>query len=330
MEQVQRPEELIKRYLLGELSTAEQTAIEDEYFLDRSKYDQVRQAEDDLIDRFARGSLSQADRERFEMAYLANPQRRRHVKFSQAFAQVLDEELSARNSVKGSTEVRIGGGQKIISRWSQPIDKIDGRRQVLWLAFTVTALFIASIGMWLLYENSRLRAQLAETQREVEAQRQRANTHVQKIGELETRAQELTEERTRFRDQLQGQAVAEAGSTRSAPASVIFPLTISVFRDSGQETPLLIIPQGVKEVGLLLNPSEQKFPSYQVMLLRADGMELFSRRGVGPRSSESPDFMVRIPSRKFADGDNVLSVSGISSTGELETLSRTIIKVRRR
>lgn len=329
MEQAQRPEELIKRYLLGELSTSEQTAIEDEYFLDRSKYDQVRKTEDDLIDSYARGALAQADRERFERAYLANPQRRRHVKFSQAFAQVLDEELSARNSVEGPTEVRIYGGQKVASRWSQLIDRHDGRRLALRLAFTIAALFIAFIGMWLANENSRLRAQLAKTQREVEVQRQSAHMRAQKIGELETRAKELTEERKRLQDQRQAQAVAESGSTRSAPSSVIFPLTISVFRDSGQETPVLIIPRGVKEVGLLLNPSEQRFPSYLVTLLRVDGMELFSRKGVGPRSSESLEFMVRIPSRKFANGDNVLSVSGISSAGELETLSRSIIKVRR-
>ncbi len=330
MEKAQRPEELIKRYLLGDLSTAEQTAIEDEYFLDGSKYDQLRKAEDDLIDRYARGALSQADRERFEIAYLANPQRRRHVKFSQAFAQVLDEELSARNSVERSADVRTDRGQKVVSQWSQLIDRIDGRRLALRLASTIAALFIASIGMWSVNRNSRLRAQLAETQREVEAQRQSAHALVQKIADLETRAQELTEERTRLQDQLQAQAVVEAGSTRSEPASIIFPLTISVFRDPGQETPVLIIPRGVEEVRLLLNPSEQRFPDYQVMLLRVDGKELFSRKGIRPRSSESPDIMVRIPSRKFANGDNMLSVSGISSTGELETLSRSIIKVRRR
>jgi hypothetical protein len=39
--------------------------------------------------------------------------------------------------------------------------------------------------------------------------------------------------------------------------------------------------------------------------------------------------LVNVPARKFASGDNVLSLSGITSTGEVETLSKTIIKVKR-
>jgi anti-sigma factor RsiW len=129
MDRTQGPEDLIKRYLLGELSAEEQTALEDEYFLDRVKYDQLRQAEDDLIDSYARGALAPADRERFEQAYLANPQRRRHVKFSRAFARVMDEELSARSPIERSTGMReIERQHRFFSWWSKLIDMLHGRR----------------------------------------------------------------------------------------------------------------------------------------------------------------------------------------------------------
>jgi anti-sigma factor RsiW len=82
MERIDSQEDLIKRYLLGELSEAEQTALEDEYFIDPSEYDRLCKAEDELLDRYARGSLPEADRERFERSYLTNPQRRRHVMFA--------------------------------------------------------------------------------------------------------------------------------------------------------------------------------------------------------------------------------------------------------
>jgi hypothetical protein len=329
MEQRQRPEDLIKRYLLGDLSASEQIALEDEYFLNRAKYDQVRQVEDDLVDSYTRGALTLADRERFEQAYLTNPQRRRHVKFSRAFARVLDEERSARSSVEHSTGVRqIDRQGWPLSWWSNLIDMLRGRRFAVQLAFIITALFFAFSGIWFLIETSRLRARLAEAQQEVETQQRLANTQAQKIADLETRAKESTEERMRLQDQLQ--AVIEDGSTRSAPASVIFPLTISVFRDAGQEAQTLIIPPGVDEVSLLLNLSEHRFPSYQVMLLRVDGKEVFSRKGVRPRSTNATEFlMVSVPARKFATGDNILSVGGIGSTGEVETISKTIIKVRR-
>jgi anti-sigma factor RsiW len=333
MERTQRPEDLIKRYLLGELSAAEQTALEDEYFLDRAKYDQLRQAEDDLIDGYTRGSLSPADRERFERAYLANPQRRRHVNFSRAFAQVLDEELAARSPVERSTgKLQIDRQYRLLSWWSNLIDLLRGRRFAVRLAFALAALFFAFGGMWFVIETSRLHVRLAEVQQEVEAQQQFAKTQAEKIADLETQAKELTEERMRLQDQLQAtkQAPKEDSSTRAALASIIFPLAISVFRDSGQEAQTLIIPRGVEEVGLLLNLSEHKFPSYLVMLLRIDGKEMFSSRGVRPQPTDALDsVMVRVPARKFTTGDNVLSVSGISSTGEVETISKTILKVRR-
>ena len=53
MERIDSQEDLINRYLLGELSAAEQTALEDEYFGDESKYDRLCKAEDELLDRYA-------------------------------------------------------------------------------------------------------------------------------------------------------------------------------------------------------------------------------------------------------------------------------------
>src|SRR5262245_61060877 len=106
MERIDSQEEMIKRYLLGELSEAEQIALEDEYFIDSSVYDRFYKAEDELLDRYARGSLSNADRERFERRYLTNPQRRRHVKFAKALAQVVDENRAAKRAAPQTAGVR--------------------------------------------------------------------------------------------------------------------------------------------------------------------------------------------------------------------------------
>src|SRR5512145_709088 len=105
MKQTQGSEELIERYLLGELSAAEQTALENEYFVDQAKYDQICKAEDDLLDRYARGVLSPADRERVERRYLTNPWRQRHVEFAKALTQVTEGERAARSAAKGTTDV---------------------------------------------------------------------------------------------------------------------------------------------------------------------------------------------------------------------------------
>jgi hypothetical protein len=326
MERINSQEDLIKRYLLGELSAAEQTALEDEYFGDESGYDRLCKAEDALLDRYARDSLSEADRERFERSYLTNPQRRRHVMFAKALAQVVDENLAAsRAGPQPAGRERIERPDARLSWLSSLARPPHGPRFALSIA---AALLIGLGGAWLVIETSRLRAQLAEALREGETQRLLARTQAQRVGDLEAQYRRLAEERERLQAQLE--AVKEKASP--TPAPVIFALSISAFRDSeGQEARELIIPRDAEEARLRINLAEHEFPSYQVMLLTTDGKEVFVRKGLRPQATRKGDVLiVSVPARKFAGGDNVLALGGISAAGEVETLGKAIVKVRRR
>src|SRR5262249_26006733 len=153
MKQTDRPEDLIERYLLGELSAADQVALEDEYFIDQAKYDQLCKTEDELIDRYARGSLSTADSERFERCYLTNPRRRRHVKFAKALTQVIDGELPAGSTAqRRSDRHHIESPDADISWRSRLVALPRGLRFALGLALTIAALLIASGGTWFAIE----------------------------------------------------------------------------------------------------------------------------------------------------------------------------------
>jgi hypothetical protein len=67
------------------------------------------------------------------------------------------------------------------------------------------------------------------------------------------------------------------------------------------------------------------------MLLTTDGREVFAIKGLSPQATRNGYVLiVNIPARKFAGGENVISLSGISAAGEVETLGKTIVKVRRR
>jgi hypothetical protein len=67
------------------------------------------------------------------------------------------------------------------------------------------------------------------------------------------------------------------------------------------------------------------------MLLTTEGREVFARKGLRPQAtSKGYVLIVSVPAGRFADGDNVISLSGISAAGEVETLGKTIVKVKRR
>lgn len=326
MERIDIQEDLIKRYLLGELSEAEQTALEDKYFIDPSEYDRLCKAEDELLDAAARGSLSEADRERFERSYLTNPRRRRHVMFAKALAQVVDENRAAKRAAPQTA------GRERIERpdsgpsWLSHLARLP-RGLRLALSATAALLFILG-GTWLLIETSRLRARLTEALREGEAQRLQAQTQARQIADLEAQYKQLAEERVRLQAQLQS-ANEKVSPT---PAPVIYALSLRAFRDpGGQGARPLIIPRGAEEARLRINLTGHEFPGYQVMLLTADGKEVFVIKGVSPQATGGGYVLiVSIPARKFADGDNVISLGGVSSAGEVETLGKAIVKVRRR
>jgi hypothetical protein len=326
MERIDSQEDLIERYLLGELSAAEQTALEDEYFGDEFKYDRLCKAEDDLLDRYARGSLPEADRERFERGYLTNPRRRRHVMFAKALARIVDENLTARRAApQTSGRERIERPDTRLS-WLSHLARLPrGLRLALG---TTAALLIVLGGTWLVIETSRLRARLAEALREGETQRRRAQTQSRQIADLEAQYRRLAEERERLQAQLQ--AAKEKASPTSGP--VIFALSLRAFRDpGGQEPRTLIIPRGAEEARLRINLTEHEFPGYQVMLLTTDGKEVFAIKGLSPRATrDGYVLIVSVPVRKFATRDNVISLSGISADGEVETLGKVIIKASRR
>src|SRR6516225_5657472 len=65
----------LTRYLLGELSEDERTALEEQYIADPNIFGEVARAESDLVDDYVRGKLAPEAHERFERVYLARPQR---------------------------------------------------------------------------------------------------------------------------------------------------------------------------------------------------------------------------------------------------------------
>src|SRR5215831_8715394 len=84
-------ENLIRRYLLGELAEADQAALEQELLIDQGKFDQVWAVENELVDSYVRGEMSRADRERFEIHYLASPLHRERVAIAESFLTNIDQ-----------------------------------------------------------------------------------------------------------------------------------------------------------------------------------------------------------------------------------------------
>jgi hypothetical protein len=131
------------RYLLGELTDAEQSAFEAAYFGDVRLFEEVSEAEHALVDDYARDRLPPEIRARFEQVYLTGPRRRERVRFAAA--------LTARADLE-----RASPAQPIVSqsawRWGQSL--FGPGLTLRWSLASLLVLAVAS-GAWFFIESSR-------------------------------------------------------------------------------------------------------------------------------------------------------------------------------
>src|SRR4030095_17123643 len=97
MQQTTEQGERMTRYLRGDLPETEQAAVEQEYFADQEKFEEVWAAENELVDRYVRGRLPRGERELFERNYLQSPKHRERVAL-------------ARKLLEGAERPGVGGG----------------------------------------------------------------------------------------------------------------------------------------------------------------------------------------------------------------------------
>src|SRR5262245_21203041 len=88
-------EQLIARYLLGDLPEEEQIRLEERAFRDPECLRNVAAVENDLTDEYVRGGLSDRERRQFESRFLASPRRRQNLEFARALVRVTSESLVA-------------------------------------------------------------------------------------------------------------------------------------------------------------------------------------------------------------------------------------------
>lgn len=91
-----------RRYLLGELTDAEQEAFEQGYFDDPQRFEEVAGEESVLIDEYVRGRLAADVRVRFESSYMSRPDRRARVAFAEALLAKADAPPAQEPGVRGA------------------------------------------------------------------------------------------------------------------------------------------------------------------------------------------------------------------------------------
>jgi hypothetical protein len=305
-------ENLIERYLLGDLPESEQTALEERFFADHETFEQVCESENRLVDHYVRGRLTSADRARFESHYLASPVHRQRVATARGLLAATDEFAQSQSA------------QEIHTPYSQP--QTERRRLApAWrLAMVAGMLLLIAGGIWLLAERTRLRGELANLQTENAARQRREQELARQIASGQSERKRLSAEL----EQLRKQQTPARSVQSPAPPSVltVFSFALSpISVRGGAAQPLAIGPDADQaQLQLTLPPGD--WQSFQVSIRPVRGQTFWSQQRLKPRAGK---VIVNVPAAQLPFDDYILTLSGVDRAGKTEEITQYSFRVIR-
>lgn len=310
----------MQRYLLGEMTEAERAALEQEYFNDRRLFERMVQVEYELVDKYARGLLPPPVRERFEQYYLSHPKRRERARFAEALTAKLGE----------INEVAAAPPARTESLWGRWLASMRGPK-LAW-AFSAALLLVAAGAAWFFIETSRPQQELAKTESQRAAQEQRERESPQQVANERQPSEKPPDERERARTGQQNVPPLPTPTAKAAPAFATLVLTVGGTRSADAAPPaVLVIPARTEQVRLRLNLREDDYTSYRAALQPVGGEEIYAWGRLTPKATKSGvSLVLTMPARRFATGDYILTLRGVSETGEVEDVSKSLFRVARK
>ncbi|MGI8997185.1 MAG: anti-sigma factor family protein [Pyrinomonadaceae bacterium] len=360
--------ELMIRYLLGELPAGEQARVEDEYFARDEAFEQLLAVEDELIDAYVSGELPARQRARFEAHFLSTPRRRERVAFARELWRA-----SARVSAAEPAHVPPSPGlQQKTSWWQSLFVPSVARRPALSLALAVVVAVLVSGGVWLIFERNARHDQLAaepaaRPQSEPPTQQTTAGQNTPPVTEQANGNAPLTGPAPTSGLTIGGQRGSVQPTERTAqsrprpsaappaarPTIITLALSPGLVRGSdepavspslpansltpnaptGDSTNVLLLPRGADFVQLRLDfNTEQRFKSYRVTLATVEGRELFNRRALKAQPSRrgAKAISFRLPASLLDSGDYLISLSGLDAENHLQAVADYYFKVEKK
>jgi hypothetical protein len=301
------PDPRMTSYLLGELSEAEATALEREFFADPDLFARLVEAETGLVDDYVRRRLPPPLSARFERQYLSDPRRRARVEFAEALTTKIDE-------AEPAAEVHP-------DRDARPASEA---RTWLWRASMAAVLVvsIASTG-WLWLQSRRLRGELSQSELARASGERRTRDLEESLSRAQASARELGSQLERLK------TPPGLPMIPSAPSFVSLLLTVPSARaPQAGDAPTLAIPPGTREVRFELAMSEAEYASYQVAVNPVAGAAVFTRQRLVPRRvGAGARIVVTAPADRLVAGDYMLTLAGERSGAPPENVSQLLFRV---
>jgi hypothetical protein len=305
MRQTTEQDERMTRYLLGDLPEIEQTAVEQEYFADPEKFEEVWAVENDLVDRYVRGRLSRPERDLFERNYLQSPKHRERVATARKLVEAAD-----RLVVEDGVATRVGAPAP--NRLMEMLKSLLTPRL---LAPSAAFLLLLSALSWLLVERSRLNEELGKAQ--------------ERLSDQERIEREIAAEREQSR-KLKSE-LDRALETLAQRPSLTAPSILSFLlrpmltpRGDSETQQQIIITRKTDLVRFQMKIKKGDSRRFQATLRKVGGSQVWNQRLLKPRSGV---ITVNVPADKLPVEDYILTLLATTPAGEMEEINNYAFRV---
>jgi hypothetical protein len=303
MQRTTEQAERMARYLLGDLPETEQIAVEQEYFTDPEKFEDVWAAENDLVDRYVRGRLSRGERELFERNYLQSPKHRERVALARKLLEAADRQ--AAESSPASNRL---------------LETLSALLTPRFLAPAAAFLVLLSILSWLLVERSRLNDEIGKAQAQFSDQQRREREVADQLKAEREQSRNLKSELDRLLESI------VTKPSLKPPSILSFLLTRGQARTEGSDQPQITIPPTTDLVRLQMKIDKNDSRRFQGAIRAVGGPQVWSQRSLKPKSGA---ITVNIPADKLPVNDYILTLSATTPTGETEEIGYSFRVIRK-
>lgn len=313
-------ERAITDYLLGTLPASEIDHY-DELSLTNDDFAEVLKAvENDLVDAYVRGELSGSILSSFQSNYLASPRRRNKVIFAKTLLEI---EKSRITPLAEEAVQKKSGRPGWFHLFTMP-------RPSLQLGFAAAAIVMLIAGAFLMVENIRLRAQIAQTRHEHAALQQREQELQQKLALKRSSDIETQKELERVRGKLQQleRELAAIAPKEAEQEPVLLAFNLSPQARGTSKIPQLMVPPGAGIIvfTLILEPND--FSVYQAVLENSEADSVLWRSGKLKADAGGQQVQLRISTKLLKPQNYILELSGIATDGSAEIVGSYRFRIK--
>ena len=288
------PDEVLVRYILGELPPAEADPLDERSVVDPDFFDRLGAIENDLVDSYVRQELPADLQDRFTRGYLATGARADKVRFASALrlAALAQGEALAKRQKRTATVIPM---------------KPRARNAVPWLLPLAASIAVVGLGVWFLPQNQDLPPRTSATEQASQDPQPATAPGVTPPASPPVDAPPPTMQET------------------------LFAFTLRAPRRGADDLTTIRIPETATSVTLRTELEIDDFPRYRAVLKDPATDRILWRSSELTAEGERPARVVpiMIPARHFGAQRYFLELEGISAARKAEPLTTYAFRVVR-